>query len=72
MRLWIAGFMACAVLPSGAASAATKLTPAEIQSTFFNGSEFTAATPSGVKFRMTFTADGKVRRVPAGSGGAKS
>jgi hypothetical protein len=52
--------------------AADKLTPAEIQTTFFNGAEFTAATPSGVKFRMTFRADGKVLRVPTGSGGAKS
>jgi hypothetical protein len=59
-------------LPMGTAAAATKLTPAEIQSTFFNGSEFLAATPSGVKFKMTFTADGKVKRVPAGKGGQRS
>jgi len=72
MRAWIAGILFCAVLPSGTAMAANKLTPAEIQSTFFNGAEFTAATPSGVMFKMTFTADGKVRRVPVGKGGAKS
>jgi hypothetical protein len=72
MRARIAIIMVCAVVPLGAASALTKLTPAEIQSTFFNGAEFTAATPSGVKFKMTFTADGKVKRVPAGKGGAKS
>jgi len=71
MRAWIAGILCCAVLPSGTAMAA-KLTPAEIQSTFFNGAEFTAATPSGVTFKMTFTADGKARRVPLGKGGAKS
>ena len=71
MRVWIAGIVVCAILPS-AATAATKLAPAEIQSTFFDGAEFTAATPSGIKFKMTFTADGKVRRVPTGNGGARS
>jgi len=70
MRTCILGILVCAILPSGFATAATKLTPAEIQSTFFNGAEFTAASPSGVKFKMTFTADGKARRVPAGKGGA--
>jgi hypothetical protein len=46
--------------------------PAEIQATFFNGKPFTAASPSGVKFKMTFTADGKAKRVPAGKGGARN
>jgi hypothetical protein len=72
MRARIAGILVCAVLPFDPATAATKLTPAEIQSTFFDGSEFTAATQSGVKFKMTFTADGKAKRLPAGKGGAKS
>ena len=72
MRPWIAGVAICIILPSNIAMAGGKLTPPEIQATFFNGAEFTAATPSGVKFRMTFTADGKVLRVPTGSGGAKS
>lgn len=72
MRVRIVGIVVCAVLLSSVATAATKLTPAEIQSTFFNGTEFMAATPSGVRFKMTFTADGKVRRVPTGSGGARS
>ncbi len=72
MRVWIAGIVVCAVLPAAAATAATKLSPAEIQATFFNGAEFTAATPSGIKFKMTFTADGKARRIPAGNGGARS
>ena len=40
MRVGIAGILVCAVLPSGTATAATKLTPAEIQSTFFDGAEF--------------------------------
>jgi len=72
MRAWIAGISICALLPSGAVMAATKLMPAEIQSTFFTGEPFTAATPGGVKFKMTFTADGKAKRAPAGKGGTKS
>ena len=72
MRAWMAGMAVCALMPPGTATAATKLTPAEIQSTFFSGEPFTAATPSGVKFKMTFSADGKAKRVPAGKGGAKS
>jgi hypothetical protein len=72
MRLWIAGIALTSVLPFGSATAASKLTPAEIQATFFTGAEFAAATPSGVKFKMIFTADGKALRVPTGSGGAKS
>ena len=72
MRVGIAGIVACAVLSSGVAIAATKLSPDEIQATFFNGAEFTAATPSGIRFKMIFTADGKVRRVPAGNGGSRS
>ena len=72
MRLWIAGTAAAAVLLPAAAAAEPKLTPAEIQATFFNGTQFIAATPSGVKFKMTFSADGKANRVPTGNGGKKS
>ena len=53
------------------ALAASKLTPAEIQATFFNGQQFTAATTSGVTFKMVFTPDGKVTREPGGKVGAK-
>jgi len=70
MRRWIAGILVCTIAPM-AATAATKLTPAEIQSTFFNGEPFTSASGSGVKFKMTFTSDGKAKRVPTGKGGAK-
>ena len=51
--------------------AADKLAPDAIKTTFFNGQEFTAATPSGLKFKMVFTVDGKVTRTPAGNYGAK-
>lgn len=71
MRALIAGVMIAALLGAGAALAATKLAPNEIQSTFFNGQPFTAATTSGVKFKMVFTADGKVTREPQDKAGAK-
>jgi hypothetical protein len=72
MRVGIAGIVVCAVLSSRVATAAPKLSPAEIQATFFNGAEFTAATPSGIRFKMTFTADGKALRIPTGNGGSRS
>jgi hypothetical protein len=50
------------------AAPAAKLAPSDIQATFFNGQPFTAATPSNVKFKMTFTTDGKMKRVPIGTG----
>ena len=71
MRARIAGILVCVVLSLGSAVALTKLTPAEIQSTFFTGEPFNAATPSGVKFKMTFTADGKMTRASAGGGGGR-
>lgn len=71
MRATFAGVAITACLSLGVALAATKLTPNEIQSTFFNGQPFTAATTSGTKFTLTFTADGKVTRVPQDKAGAK-
>ena len=53
---------------STAAAAAAKLTPNDIQATFFTGQPFTAATPSNLKFKMTFAADGKMKREPVGGG----
>ena len=50
------------------AAPGAKLSPSEIQATFFNGQPFTASTPSNVKFKMTFTADGKMKRAPIGPG----
>src|SRR6185295_7837056 len=60
-----------ALLAFDVALAATKLTPREIQTQFFDGKAFTAATTSGTKFKMTFTADGKVTREPQDKAGAK-
>jgi len=45
-----------------------KLAPNDIQTTFFNGQPFTASSPSNVRFKMTFTPDGKIKRVPIGKG----
>jgi hypothetical protein len=50
---------------------AADVPPNEIQSTFFNGQPFTSATPSNVKFKMVFTADGKMSREPVAGTGAK-
>ena len=58
----IAAFVVFATL--GRCGAGRKASADDIQSTFFNGQPFTAATPSNVKFKMTFTADGKMKREP--------
>src|SRR5580704_17821138 len=64
---FVSGFLAT----SGFAQpAATKLAPNDVQTTFFNGQPFTAATTSNVKYKMTFMADGKMRREPT-TGGTK-
>ena len=72
-RGWLRGICSLAAVAAtmGTAGAATKLTSAEVQTTFFDGQAFTASTPSGVKFKMVFTPDGKVVREPAGNAGAK-
>jgi hypothetical protein len=70
MRAVVAA-LAVAALLSGAALAASKLTPKEIQSEFFDGKPFTAATTSGTKFKLTFSADGKVTREPQDKAGQK-
>jgi hypothetical protein len=53
---------------SAPAAPPAKLAPNDIQTTFFTGQPFTAQTPSNLKFKMTFTADGKMKRVPVGKG----
>jgi hypothetical protein len=54
---------------SAVAAPPAKLAPNDIQTAFFNGQPFTAATTSNVKFKMTFSADGKMKREPTGGGG---
>lgn len=48
------------IFGSAVAIAAESRSPAEIRATFFNGRPFTAISPSGAKFKMTFTPDGKI------------
>jgi hypothetical protein len=48
------------------------MAPSEIQATFFTGQAFTATTPSGTKFKMTFTPDGKMAREPLAERGNTS
>ena len=57
-----------ALTTAGFAATANRLQPSEIQATFFNGQPFTASTTSNLKFKMTFTADGKIKREPIGPG----
>src|SRR3984893_12789346 len=65
-----AAIAALAVLLTTTVAAAQPATlpPSEIQTTFFNGQPFTASTLSHVKYKMTFLADGKMKREPIGSG----
>jgi hypothetical protein len=60
------GAFAFPVLLFGASTvfAAGPMAPSEVQATFFTGQPFTATTPSGTKFKMTFTPDGKMSREP--------
>jgi hypothetical protein len=60
-----------AMFGTGAAPAADAMAPRDIQSTFFNGEPFTATSPSGTKFKMTFMPDGKVTREPIELSGTK-
>ena len=71
MRAGLGAIAAIALLSTATGHAATRLTSADVQATFFNGQPFTASTPSGVKFKMTFTTDGKVTREPLAGAGAK-
>jgi hypothetical protein len=71
MRAILALAAAAAVAMPAAALAAQKLTPKEIQTLFFDGKSFTAATTSGTKFKMTFATDGKVTREPQDKAGQK-
>jgi hypothetical protein len=48
------------------------MAPADIRTTFFNGQPFTATSPSGTKFTMIFTPDGKMTREPLEQSGTKS
>ena len=64
---------AVALVAASAVFGADTLAPSENQATFFTGQAFTARTPSGTKYKMTFTPDGKMTREPlAQSGNART
>jgi hypothetical protein len=66
--LFLAGMaIVVAIVPARAAT----LSPGEVQATFFTGQPFTSSTPSNVKFKMVFTADGKMTREPAAKTGSR-
>jgi hypothetical protein len=54
--------VAVMVFEANTAYAGEPMAPSDIKATFFNGQPFTAASPSGTKFTMTFTSDGKMTR----------
>jgi hypothetical protein len=60
-----------AVVAVTAFALAAELAPSEIQATFFAGQPFTASA-TNIKYKMVFTADGKMTREPIGGGGSKS
>jgi hypothetical protein len=62
----------CILLTRSAAFAAEQMAPSDIKATFFNGQSFTASTPGGTKFKMTFTPDGKMTREPLAESGSKN
>jgi hypothetical protein len=62
----------CLLLTGGVAVAAPNMAPSDIKAAFFNGQPFTAATPGGTQFKMTFTPDGKMTREPVTQSGYKS
>ena len=64
-------FVVGIVVASIAAALAAVLAPNDIQTTFFTGQPFTSSTPSNVKFKMVFSADGKMTREPLAKTGAK-
>ena len=70
MRWTLLGLVVCGTA-AVAAPASGMLAPEAIKEAFFTGQAFTAATPSGVKYKMLFTPDGKVTREPIGRAGQK-
>jgi hypothetical protein len=73
--IWLLGTCSVtlgALLACGSGDAAvTKLSAPEVKAAFFDGQPFTASTPSGVKYKMVFSPDGKVTREPVGTAGVK-
>jgi hypothetical protein len=54
--------IAVILLEASTAFAGEPMTASDIKANFFNGQPFTAASPTGTKFTMIFTPDGKMTR----------
>jgi hypothetical protein len=54
--------IAVILIEASVAFAGEPMTASDIKATFFNGQPFTAASPTGTKFTMVFTPDGKMTR----------
>lgn len=54
--------VAVMLFEASTAYAAEPMAPRDIKAAFFNGQPFSAASPAGTKFKMTFTPDGKMTR----------
>ncbi len=67
---FLAGVALVAAITCCACRGCRGIAPKDIQATFFTGQPFTASA-SNVKYKMVFTADGKMTREPIGSGGSK-
>jgi len=65
-------FAVCILFTASASFAAVPMVPSDIQATFFNGQPFTASTPGGTQFKMTFMPDGKMIRQPVAQSGYKN
>jgi hypothetical protein len=63
--------VALALAPTVALATDT-MKPSDIKGTFFNGQPFIAASPTGAKFKMTFTPDGKALREPLNAAAASA
>lgn len=66
------GLVLLLALAPTVALAADTMKPADIKATFFNGQPFIAASPTGAKFKMTFTPDGKALREPLNAAAASA
>jgi hypothetical protein len=72
LRVSLLAIAISVLFDASAALAAEPMAPNDIKATFFTGQPFTAASPSGAKFKMTFTPDGKMTREPLEQSGKAS
>ena len=64
--------IAATLVQISVAFAAEPMAPTDIKATFFDGKPFNAASPTGTKFKMAFTSDGKTTRQALAPPGKKN